>query len=103
MSAAITFDNIQNQETVHQRCLLVTGRCENAATNNGHVEVMVNNQKGRARFPEQQWPLCQGHFKALAILEPGENLIRVTSGQDTSDTTVVSYDFKFPRPSVIVC
>ncbi|KAK0384866.1 hypothetical protein NLU13_7344 [Sarocladium strictum] len=93
MRPAIVLDNIENQETVHQRCLLITGRCQSVAVDEGHVEVAVSDQRGRLRFPEQRWPMFQGHFKALTILQPGNNVIRVTASHDSSYTTEISVTY----------
>lgn len=87
----ISLHNIQDQETVYQRCLLVTGRCDQVSDNDGHVEVVMEDEYGRREtFPSQRWPLSHGHFKALVILSPGTNKMRITSGHDSSDTIAVN-------------
>ena len=103
MGSSITLHNIHHQETVHQRCLLVSGHCGAASADEGHIEIAVSGPKGRTRFPEQRWPMCQGHFKALAILEPGGNILRFSAGQDESGTTEVSMSERFRIKLMIVC
>ncbi|POS69626.1 metallopeptidase [Diaporthe helianthi] len=78
-----TLNNIRDGEVVHQRCVLVTGRCEaNGEKRNTYVCIETKDGAGRDIFPEQRWPMCQGWFKALLILTPGENLIDIISDDD---------------------
>lgn len=84
-------DNVQDGEVVYQRCVLVTGRCEaSSQKRDAHVRIETQDDAGRALFPEQQWPMCNGWFKALLILTPGENIINIASGQDDSHKKTVS-------------
>lgn len=84
-------DNVQDGETIYQRCVLVTGRCEATPREvNASVRIETKDDAGCVIFPEQQWPMCQGWFKALLILTPGENTINITSGQDDSHKISVS-------------
>ncbi|KAK3905150.1 putative peptidase family-domain-containing protein [Staphylotrichum tortipilum] len=67
---------------VYQRCVLVSGKCNtNAAIKNddGHVVVTVKDSAGASLFPEQQWPMCQGYFKALVLLSPGLNKVTIAA------------------------
>lgn len=84
-----TLDNIRDGEVVHQRCVLVTGRCE-ASDENGNncVRIETKDGAGRVLFPEQQWPMCQGWFKALLILTPGENLVYITSDDNVHNESL---------------
>ncbi|KAH8174076.1 peptidase family protein [Sarocladium implicatum] len=89
--ATITLDNLESHETVHQRVLLITGRCSDATANDDFIRFWVSDPEFvRTKFPEQRWPMCQGHFKALAVLEPGENVITFTAGHDPFATLQVS-------------
>lgn len=90
MLSAVSLDNVEDGETVHQRCLLLNGRCKGASGDDGHVEVVTKDVHRRVTFPEQRWPMCRGLFKALVMLAPGENSIFITSGQDSSCTVEVS-------------
>lgn len=91
-----TLDNVQDGEVVYQRSVLITGRCEaTAQKRSAYVRVETKDEADRALFPEQQWPMCDGWFKALLILTPGENIINITSGQDDSHKKTVSLS----RPS----
>lgn len=84
-------DNVKDGEVVYQRCVLVTGRCEAAPQkSSAHVRIETHDDGGHVLFPEQQWPMCRGWFKALLILTPGENIISITSGQDDSHKKSVS-------------
>ncbi|KAK7698082.1 hypothetical protein SLS64_012856 [Diaporthe eres] len=77
-------DNVHDGEVVYQRCVLVTGRCEASQKRGAYVRIETKDDAGADLFPEQQWPLSLGWFKALLILTPGENIITITSGQDGS-------------------
>lgn len=83
-------DNVKDGEVVYQRCVLVTGRCEASQNRDAYVRIETTDDAGAALFPEQQWPMCLGWFKALLILTPGENIITITSGQDGSHKKSVS-------------
>lgn len=85
-----TLENVQDGEVVHQRCVLVTGRCEANQKRSAYVRIETKDDAGSALFPEQQWPMCHGWFKALLVLTSGENIINITSGQDDSHKTSVS-------------
>lgn len=84
-------DNVQDGEVVYQRCVLVTGRCEASQKRGAYVRIETKDDAGADLFPEQQWPMCLGWFKALLILTPGENIITITSGQDDSHKKSVSH------------
>lgn len=43
-----------------------------------YVVVSTTDDGGRHSFPQQQWPMSCGHFKALLMLSPGINHIAVT-------------------------
>lgn len=92
-----TLDNVSDGEVVHQRCVLVTGRCAAKDEKSpAYVSIETKDSAGLALFPEQRWPMCQGWFKALLILTPGENLINITS-DDFSHNQSVSQDSQKDR------
>ncbi|CAG8780654.1 32750_t:CDS:2 [Gigaspora margarita] len=67
--------NVQNDEIVHQRILLVYGRAgprDLAYHSNITVEHHADN------FPYTTWPIFNSHFKCLVHLDPGLNNIRFT-------------------------
>ncbi|KAK3291264.1 putative peptidase family-domain-containing protein [Chaetomium fimeti] len=67
---------------VYQRCVLVSGRCNTKsaqAQNDSHVLVETSDGFDKTLFPEQRWPMCHGHFKALLLLSPGLNKISITA------------------------
>ncbi|KAL2177528.1 putative peptidase family-domain-containing protein [Thermothelomyces heterothallicus CBS 202.75] len=70
---------------VYQRCILVSGRCSTSLAleqDEGYIRVETNDDSDKTLFPEQRWPMCRGHFKALVLLSPGINKIIITSGED---------------------
>lgn len=87
--AMFVLDNIQHGDEVHQRCVLISGRCSAALAehdDDGFVEIETKNDAGKTTFPEQRWPMCRGWFKALVILAPGPNKIIFRSGHDATHT-----------------
>ncbi|KAL2161860.1 hypothetical protein VTH06DRAFT_7644 [Thermothelomyces fergusii] len=71
---------------VYQRCILVSGKCSTSQAleqDEGYIRVETNDDSDQALFPEQRWPMCRGHFKALVLLSPGINRIIITSGEDS--------------------
>ena len=86
-----SFDNIQNGEEVYQRCVLITGRCENieqAGSSEPCVSVTTSSPSGESTFPEQRWPICQGWFKALVLLNPGANTLGFVAGSCRASITL---------------
>lgn len=84
-----TLDNVHDGDVIHQRCVLVTGRCEAIAEkSSAYVRIETKDDADHALFPEQRWPMSHGWFKALLILTPGENFINITSGDDLHKKSV---------------
>ncbi|KAF7554334.1 hypothetical protein G7Z17_g2941 [Cylindrodendrum hubeiense] len=84
-----TFDNIQDDEEVFQRCVLISGRCEAVAEGSDtFIQVETRSNGDEISFPTQKWPMSHGWFKALVILTPGVNSIRFMSEGDESQSTV---------------
>lgn len=72
-------------QEVHQRCILVSSKCNTAPAcerDDGYVVVQVTDDAGQPLFPEQRWPIRRGYFKALVLLSPGRNNITITPDQD---------------------
>lgn len=91
----LTLENVVDGEIVHQRCVLIIGKVEAAVDD--HVFTLLRNEVGAETFPQQQWPLCSGHFKAMVILSPGINVITIgTSGggevrRSSRQTSVIAH------------
>ncbi|KAK1750412.1 putative peptidase family-domain-containing protein [Echria macrotheca] len=83
----LSLNNVEDGEEVYQRCVLVTGRCLDAPENS-HVSILTENDAGKTIFPDQQWPMHQGYFKALLILNPGNNKITLRSAHNSHTLTV---------------
>lgn len=69
-------ENVENGETIHQRCLLIKGRGSPSQEYNEYLSVAVTDSFGIAS-PPQTWPMSQGYFKALVLLSPGNNTIKL--------------------------
>ncbi|PVU90874.1 hypothetical protein BB559_004408 [Furculomyces boomerangus] len=65
--SGIVFTNIENQETVFHRFLIVHGKVNNVSTGNGMIHVT------HPYFPPMDYPVIEGHFKAIVELERGDN------------------------------
>ena len=74
-SGFFTFDNISDAEEVHQRCVLITGRCLKTSRPDGFVDIETRNKGDETTFPTQRWPMCQGYWRALVYLSPGRNYL----------------------------
>ncbi|KAH6640297.1 putative peptidase family-domain-containing protein [Chaetomium tenue] len=88
----IQLDNFPTDEVteVYQRCVLVSGKCNTDSAleqNDGHVLVETDDGFGKTLFPEQRWPMCHGHFKALLLLSPGLNKVAITTQDDARTET----------------
>jgi hypothetical protein len=86
------FHNIQSGETVHQRCVLISGRCNAHSKGQSidYIRVQTRDTADNEAFPEQRWPLSHGWFKALVMLNPGQNKLVFDFGTDQKDQAVVS-------------
>ncbi|KAF1930563.1 uncharacterized protein M421DRAFT_418865 [Didymella exigua CBS 183.55] len=79
---ALRLANVQDGETIHQRCLLVTGTCTPSGPGD-FISVKTTGANGLEVFPEQTWPVHSSHFKALVMLSPGANTLDFSHmGQD---------------------
>ncbi|KAF2400432.1 hypothetical protein EJ06DRAFT_430175 [Trichodelitschia bisporula] len=96
----IILGNVEDDEVIFQRCLLLTGRCENLADDasdpsSTYILVRTLSSEGAELFPDQTWPLARGYFKALLFLSPGENTISLTlhtsSGVLSTTTLTLTY------------
>ncbi|KAL4978265.1 putative peptidase family-domain-containing protein [Aspergillus desertorum] len=93
--------NITDGEVVHQTCLSLHGECQ--VFDYGHetnyvsilVSHMLTNASGNTNVPAQHWPLHKGHWKALAMLSPGQNTLTLSlhhaSGIHDTMTITVTY------------
>jgi hypothetical protein len=75
----LTIENLEDGETVYQRCVLLRGRCIKQAPKSAQdvdvVYISTTDEAGGQSFPSQTWPIAEGHFKALLFLAPGANII----------------------------
>ncbi|KFA52547.1 hypothetical protein S40293_07624 [Stachybotrys chartarum IBT 40293] len=90
-----TFSNIKDGEVVHQRCVLIRGRCEVQPLGSGEdfVRIETLDTADNVTFPEQRWPLNQGWLKALLMLNPGENKIRFNLGTSKKVCTMIKLHY----------
>ncbi|KAK4450854.1 metallopeptidase [Podospora aff. communis PSN243] len=84
----LVLDNVQDGEDIYQRCLLLTGHCTDAPEYT-HLTITTLTDSNKTIFPDQQWPMHHGHFKALVLLNPGNNKITLhTSNNDPLTLTL---------------
>ncbi|CAG9977757.1 unnamed protein product [Clonostachys byssicola] len=81
--------NINDNEDIYQRCLLITGQCEGSNRQDTFVQVDTTNESGIETFPSHHWPLCKGWFKCLVLLTPGKNIVKLST-DDGKHTTELS-------------
>ncbi|KAE8833487.1 hypothetical protein PTNB73_05125 [Pyrenophora teres f. teres] len=75
VTSPLRITNLEDGETIHQRCLLVTGTYELTAAEGSYIHVATKGANKSETFPEQTWPLAGGNFKALVMLSPGLNIL----------------------------
>ncbi|KAI0583866.1 Metallopep domain-containing protein [Pyrenophora tritici-repentis] len=75
ITSPLRITNLEDGETIHQRCLLVTGTYELPAAEGSYIHVATKAANKSETFPEQTWPLAGGNFKALVMLSPGLNIL----------------------------
>ncbi|XP_014557357.1 hypothetical protein COCVIDRAFT_15360 [Bipolaris victoriae FI3] len=73
ITSPLKITNLEDGETIHQRCLLVTGTYGFEAAEGSYIHVTTKAANKSENFPEQTWPLAGGHFKAMVMLSPGLN------------------------------
>ncbi|KAK8085483.1 hypothetical protein PG997_006754 [Apiospora hydei] len=76
--AVLRLTNVTNNETVHQRCLLVTGTWDDAkvaTSKEDFVAVTIRDAFSKPSDP-QNWPVAAGSnaFRSLLMLQPGPNV-----------------------------
>ncbi|KAK4173667.1 putative peptidase family-domain-containing protein [Triangularia setosa] len=79
-----TLDNFKTGvvEQVYQRCILITGTTD---TTTDHILLKSESRRNKPAELEQQWPVSNGHFKALVLLTPGMNTVSLTSNKNDDD------------------
>ena len=74
--AVLRLTNVDNNETVHQRCLLITGTCEDAPKSGREDFVAVSIRDAFSKPSEpQNWPVAGNAFRCLLMLQPGPNSV----------------------------
>ncbi|KAI1860793.1 uncharacterized protein JN550_011255 [Neoarthrinium moseri] len=87
-------ENITNGETVHQKCLLLTGQCNNHGQSDDFISIEVTDIFGQAS-PVQNWPIASGKWKALLMLNSGNNKIRVKLNQSGTISKAYELDITY--------
>ncbi|KAI9697146.1 MAG: hypothetical protein M1820_007881 [Bogoriella megaspora] len=86
--AQLIVNNIEDYETVHQRCVLIHGQCLASIgyvpKQDGYISIETVDNFNDSAFPKQTWPLANGHFTALAFLNPGTNELLLKWQEDTT-------------------
>ncbi|KAK2006064.1 zinc metallo proteinase [Colletotrichum eremochloae] len=73
----LTIENFHDGETVHQRCVIIKGYYY--TTTPWHDFITISSSDGTTKtFPPQTWPLDASRFKALVLLSPGKNILKIT-------------------------
>ncbi|KAI1498599.1 putative peptidase family-domain-containing protein [Biscogniauxia marginata] len=72
--ARLQVTNLTDQETVYHRCLLATGTCHDYLDAEDFVAVKARDGFGRPAV-QQNWPVANGSFKCLLMLQPGPNRV----------------------------
>ncbi|KAL1801525.1 hypothetical protein ACET3X_001867 [Alternaria dauci] len=75
ITSPLNITNLTDGETIHQRCLLVTGTFTLTVAKGSYIHVATKGANKAESFPEQTWPLAGGNFKALVMLSPGQNIL----------------------------
>ncbi|KAI3316460.1 hypothetical protein HD806DRAFT_349920 [Xylariaceae sp. AK1471] len=83
--------NIQNEETVYQRCLLVTGTCHDFSDTEDFITVRMKDSFHKPS-PQQNWPAANGTFRCLLMLHAGPNKVDFElyhKGQSCGSTRII--------------
>ncbi|KAH8836176.1 putative peptidase family-domain-containing protein [Flagelloscypha sp. PMI_526] len=84
----IVLSNLGDNETVHQRCLLLKGSIVSRDPIDNQISISTLDEFKNVIFPEQRWPVHSSSFKALVFLAPGENIISFRkAGTDNGEVT----------------
>lgn len=67
--------SIDNRAMVYQKVLLISGVIGEPDSKTMDGAVTVNHDKDS--FPATSWPVSDSHFKALVVLQPGANTLRL--------------------------
>ncbi|KAK2028139.1 zinc metallo proteinase [Colletotrichum zoysiae] len=85
MKAPLTIENLHDNETVHQRCIIIKGYYTTTVPWNDFITISSSDGTTKT-FPSQTWPLAASCFKAMALLSPGRNILTITrSSTDTEN------------------
>lgn len=86
---SLTVTNLKDGETVHQPSLLITGKCHSPGVD--YISVRGTDSLQNTSTP-RAWPVVKGYWKALVLLECGQNDLTLELQHDgvTSDSTNLS-------------
>ncbi|OCK76071.1 hypothetical protein K432DRAFT_385710 [Lepidopterella palustris CBS 459.81] len=73
----LRLENVSDGETVHQRCVLITGQCASFEDGEDFLSIQTLVAYSPDAFPTQNWPVSRGRFKALIVLSPGSNELSI--------------------------
>ncbi|KAF2492311.1 hypothetical protein BU16DRAFT_529656 [Lophium mytilinum] len=91
----VKLDNIEDGETVHQRCVLISGQCESFTKGEDFISISTLVAYGSDAFPVQNWPAAEGQFRALIILSPGLNKVVLKHHHNGEPLAEVSFDVTY--------
>ncbi|KAL2071040.1 hypothetical protein VTL71DRAFT_12275 [Oculimacula yallundae] len=87
----VLLDNIYDGETVHQRALIIIGRCLDSGATADFIAIISQDPADATNFPTQNWPISKGLFKSLVVLLPGDNFLTLEhhhNGLQLASTTL---------------
>ncbi|KAH8788102.1 zinc metallo proteinase [Diaporthe sp. PMI_573] len=80
----LVFENIEDGETVHQRCLIIKARFATAASAPSFLTVEQSSASFDELFPPQTWPVEEANTKIIVILSAGVNILAIHPNSDAT-------------------
>ncbi|POS78054.1 zinc metalloproteinase [Diaporthe helianthi] len=78
----LVFENVEDGETIHQRCLIIKARFCPAAEAPSVVTVEQRSEPFDALYPSQTWPVEDGNTKIVVMLSVGSNHLSILPNSD---------------------
>ncbi|RDW93963.1 uncharacterized protein DSM5745_01285 [Aspergillus mulundensis] len=81
-----TLTNLANNEVVHQKCLALHGTCSvfDYAHETNYVSIVTRDATTTSQPDPQHWPAHNGAWKALVLLNPGQNTLTLSLNHNNS-------------------
>ncbi|KAG6362630.1 hypothetical protein INS49_007722 [Diaporthe citri] len=89
----LVFDNVQDDETIYQRCVIIKARYSPIDKSPSMTTVQQMSPSGDELYPPQTWPVAEGYTKIIVMLNPGFNVLHIHPNSDATQVTKLRLNY----------